>query len=602
MKKLATYLVLFLVSIIQGCSTSPSCNQQSSSQLCNGPAGVSDARIDDLYYVRTIFSQSKLEESGLDPLQLALDSSTPVNSAQAKIIGPTTDDGVLSIASKIWMIDNAQHTIDATYYIFARDLIGRAMLGALCNAVKRGVDVRLMVDSIGSFSLNHGELKALKNCEDSAGYMKNSQGELTTHKARVQILIFNALSKIFVNFNRRSHDKMLVVDGAFPGKAMVMTGGRNISLDYYGINDDGTTNQDTFKDLEILLKTGTYKPSDLSSLGSVSQAYLSVLYLNKGNKHITALLPYYTEQMLAQNALSKLKDFELFDKHYQSMPEYMTNGFKPAQVRLAHELANLISTDVVEKRIENLSSNPSSIVALLKRNDKEVDNVKHIRIVSPYLFLAEYKTPTGKVIMDEREGLYQWLNEDPERTIEIITNSVLTSDNFFAQSMIDMDMAPRLLMTPEMVETWQDDWDKGELNPDFIHSEAYLNAIDNPRIKIYQTGKLDSTILGGNSVYGKLHAKFLYSDKVGFVGTTNLDYRSRLYNNEMGFFFGGDELKEDLEVIFEALKENSYLWGTPEWLEMRKSLIGIGGVKGKSTKRQRKIYTDLIRTGLKWQF
>ncbi len=602
MKKLATYLVLFLVSILQGCSTSPSCNQQSSSQLCNGPAGVSDARIDDLYYVRTIFSQSKLEESGLDPLQLALDSSTPVNSAQAKIIGPTTDDGVLSIASKIWMIDNAQHTIDATYYIFARDLIGRAMLGALCNAVKRGVDVRLMVDSIGSFSLNHGELKALKNCEDSAGYMKNSQGELTTRKARVQIVIFNALSKIFVNFNRRSHDKMLVVDGAFPDKAMVMTGGRNISLDYYGINDDGTTNQDTFKDLEILLKTDTYKPSDLSSLGSVSQAYLSVLYLNKGNKHITALLPYYTEQMLAQNALSKLKDFELFDKHYQSMPEYMTNGFKPAQVRLAHELANLISTDVVEKRIENLSSNPSSIVALLKRNDKEVDNVKHIRIVSPYLFLAEYKTPTGKVIMDEREGLYQWLNEDPERTIEIITNSVLTSDNFFAQSMIDMDMAPRLLMTPEMVKTWQDDWDKGELNPDFIHSEAYLNAIDNPRIKIYQTGKLDSTILGGNSVYGKLHAKFLYSDKVGFVGTTNLDYRSRLYNNEMGFFFGGDELKEDLEVIFEALKENSYLWGTPEWLEMRKSLIGIGGVKGKSTKRQRKIYTDLIRTGLKWQF
>lgn len=602
MKKLATYLVLFLVSIIQGCSTSPSCNQQPSSQLCNGPAGVSDPRIDDLYYVRTIFSQSKLEESGLDPLQLALDSSTPVNSAQAKIIGPTTDDGVLSIASKIWMIDNAQHTIDATYYIFARDLIGRAMLGALCNAVKRGVDVRLMVDSIGSFSLNHGELKALKNCEDSAGYMKNSQGELTTRKARVQIVIFNALSKIFVNFNRRSHDKMLVVDGAFPDKAMVMTGGRNISLDYYGINDDGTTNKDTFKDLEILLKTGTYKPSDLSSLGSVSQAYLSVLYLNKGNKHITALLPYYTEQMLAQNALSKLKDFELFDKHYQSMPEYMTNGFKPAQVRLAHELANLISTDVVEKRIENLSSNPSSIVALLKRNDKEVDNVKHIRIVSPYLFLAEYKTPTGKVIMDEREGLYQWLNEDPERTIEIITNSVLTSDNFFAQSMIDMDMAPRLLMTPEMVETWQDDWDKGELNPDFIHSEAYLNAIDNPRIKIYQTGKLDSTILGGNSVYGKLHAKFIYSDKVGFVGTTNLDYRSRLYNNEMGFFFGGDELKEDLEVIFEALKENSYLWGTPEWLEMRKSLIGIGGVKGKSTKRQRKIYTDLIRTGLKWQF
>ena len=70
----------------------------------------------------------------------------------------------------------------------------------------------------------------------------------------------------------------------------------------------------------------------------------------------------------------------------------------------------------------------------------------------------------------------------------------------------------------------------------------------------------------------------------------------------MGFFFVGDELKEDLAMIFDGLKANSYLWGTPEWLAMRKSLIEVGGIKGKSTKRQRMIYTDLIRTGLKWQY
>ena len=41
--------------------------------------------------------------------------------------------------------------------------------------------------------------------------------------------------------NRRSHDKLLVVDGVFPGKAMVITGGRNISLSYYGLKADGST-------------------------------------------------------------------------------------------------------------------------------------------------------------------------------------------------------------------------------------------------------------------------------------------------------------------------------------------------------------------------
>ena len=39
------------------------------------------------------------------------------------------------------------------YYIFADDLVGLAILGALCDAVQRGVDIRIMVDSLGSVSL-----------------------------------------------------------------------------------------------------------------------------------------------------------------------------------------------------------------------------------------------------------------------------------------------------------------------------------------------------------------------------------------------------------------------------------------------------------------
>lgn len=603
MTKLIKLWILSGIIALSGCSSTPDCHSSSpENPQCDAELSVEDSTIDDLYYVRTLFTKSELAKSSIVPTQLALDSKTPVHAAKGKILGPTTDDGVRSIATKIWLIDNAQHTIDATYYIFARDLIGRAMLGALCNAVKRGVDVRLMVDSIGSYSLNHGELKALKNCEQSAGYMKNEQGQLTKRKARVQITIFNALSKVFVNVNRRSHDKMLVVDGAFPDKAFVMTGGRNISLDYYGINDDGSENLDTFKDLEILLKVDNYQPNDFSHLGQTAQSYMTVLYLNDGNKQITSLLPYFNEKTKAQNALTQLKTFKLFQAQYQSMPEYLSDGFKPVKVRLAHEIGNLHSTDVVEKRVENLNSNPNSIVGLLKKTNKEIEQATHIRIVSPYLFLAQYKTPTGKIIMDEKHDLEQWLAADPKRTIEIITNSVMTSDNFIAQSMIDQDLAPRLLMTPDMVKIWQDDWDKGEFNPEFINSEAFQTAIANPRIKIYQTGKLDDQLLGGDAIYGKLHAKFIFSDKVGFVGTTNLDYRSRLYNNEMGYFFAGDELKDDLETIFEALKANAYLWGTPQWLEMRKRLIETDSFKGKRTKRQRKVYTDLIRTGLKWQF
>ena len=53
-------------------------------------------------------------------------------------------DALKSLAAKLWMIENAEYTVDVMYYIFKRDTVGYAVLGALCNAVKRGVDVRIM--------------------------------------------------------------------------------------------------------------------------------------------------------------------------------------------------------------------------------------------------------------------------------------------------------------------------------------------------------------------------------------------------------------------------------------------------------------------------
>ena len=86
------------------------------------------------------------------------------------------------------------------------------------------------------------------------------------------------------------------------------------------------------------------------------------------------------------------------------------------------------------------------------------------------------------------------------------------------------------------------------------------------------------------------------------MGTTNLDYRSRLYNNEMGFFFTGDELRQALIDEFDALKEQSYLWGSPEWLELRAQVRELGGIKGRSARKQHTTFTRLRTTGLHWQF
>ncbi len=94
------------------------------------------------------------------------------------------------------MIENAEHTIDVVYYIFTYDVVGQAILGALCNAVKRGVDVRVMVDSIGSIDPSHTPLMALETCAQHAGIMRTVDGQLTDYPARVQVVIFNALTSM----------------------------------------------------------------------------------------------------------------------------------------------------------------------------------------------------------------------------------------------------------------------------------------------------------------------------------------------------------------------------------------------------------------------
>jgi len=179
-------------------------------------------------------------ELNVDPVEFGKEYEIPVQHARTKFLGPDDHAAIDSLAAKLWMIENAEHTIDFTYYIFKADLIGYAMVGAMCDAVRRGVDVRVTIDSVGSISgLTHAPLRALETCAEDAGFMRNRQGQITTRKARVQVVVFNAVSK-FGNPNRRSHDKLLIVDGHHPKKAAVMTGGRNISLDYYGINEDGT--------------------------------------------------------------------------------------------------------------------------------------------------------------------------------------------------------------------------------------------------------------------------------------------------------------------------------------------------------------------------
>ena len=590
--------VLFLTACAANPQQPPCPADRQNLPDCPPKDAVRDLTVESHYQRR---ERADARASELDPIKMGMEADVPASDALGKIIGSSYQESINSLAAKIWLIDNAQHSVDAVYYIFSRDLVGYAFLGALCEAVQRGVDIRMMVDAVGSFHSSHSELKALRNCAIDAGFAVNNLGQTTTQKARVQAAVFGALTQSPGNINRRSHDKLLVVDGASPDLAWVMTGGRNISLSYYGLREDGSRDPTAYKDLEKLLRSPAGDPVS-GSVGRISEHYVSLLLAYPGNKVLRSSMAYAGQQQTMRESLAALRAMPDFQQAYQTMEAYLQQDLFPARVRIAHELGNITNTDVVNKYDENLEKNPNSIISITRRLDELDPENRTIRVVSPYLFIPKYERDDGAVYHDGADNLQTWLGKHPENRIEIVTNSVLTSDNFFAQAIIDMDTAPSMLLDAETAGQWLKKLEKSELNPELVNSPHWQRLVNNPRVRIYQTGRLDADTLGGDVAYGKLHAKFFLTDKWGFVGTTNLDYRSRLFNNEMGFFFAGEDLRNALVEEFESLKAQSYLWGTPEWLQMRAAVRELGGVKARTTGNQRDLFTDLRRTGLHWLF
>ncbi len=570
---------------------------------CPPVGAIDDPQIRRIYDERTWRSSKELD---FDPIALATDSEAPINYAQAKFIGSTDEESLRSLAVKLHMIEQAEHTVDAVYYIFRGDFIGLAVLGALCDAVQRGVDVRIMVDSLGSLTLNKKYLRALESCALDAGFIRNADGELTIYKARVQPVIFNAASRVFVNHNRRSHDKLLITDGQFPDKALVITGGRNISRDYYGILPDGSYNPKTYLDAEIFLRGGDVEGVEEYGVGAVSEYYYSFLFLFRNNNRVqkTSLRSpksaYRNARELMRDHYEDLIALPRLQDELADMPDFFVSGFHDAQVRLAHDMLNMTNRRVRYNAVENAEQNPNSIASVLGTlQDEEFDN---LQVVSPYLFSALYRKKDGTIELDESRDILQWLNEHPDRSIDIVTNSVISASSRFTQSVVDMDTAPRLLLSEDVQEAWRMKPGESELNPELVESAEWAEMVNHPRIRFHQTGTMNSHLFGGDTEYPNQHGKYIVTDDVGFVGTTNFDYRSRLYNNEMGFLFVSRSLADDVRENTAYLMSLSYRWGSPEWLEMRAILMEQKGSKAKMTRKQRSTYRFLKGTGLKWYF
>jgi putative cardiolipin synthase len=140
-----------------------------------------------------------------------------------------------AFAARLILIEAAERSIDAQYYIWRDDRTGHIINRALYEAAERGVRVRLLLDDNRTQGLD-----ALLATLDA--------------HPNIEIRLFNpfTLRRLrlvqyatdFSRVNRRMHNKSLTVDNQ-----VTIIGGRNIGDEYFDAPADGAL---TFADLDVL--------------------------------------------------------------------------------------------------------------------------------------------------------------------------------------------------------------------------------------------------------------------------------------------------------------------------------------------------------------
>lgn len=398
------------------------------------------------------------------------------------------DSGMDALASRLWLADQAEKTLDVQYYIFHGDKTGAIVADALLRAARRGVRVRVLLDDIYVFE-NESGILAL----DSQHNMEIRVFNAFRHRGSNP---FVRLSQFFVDgdrLNRRMHNKLFIADNQFG-----ITGGRNIGDEYFQAHEEFG-----FVDLDVL--TSGPVVAEMSQAFDDfwnSKAVVPVRAIpgyNQARQQLPALGEALSKARKSMEATPYWKDLQArpLSAQMQSSEFYWLDG-------VAHTVV-----DPPEK-IEGDSH--ISDLLLGQMIGLRVDPEEELLIVSPYFV-------PGKIGMD-------WFAYLRARNVKIkvLTNSLAANDVPLVHAGYARYREPLLDMGVELFE---------------------LKPLPNssPRKK---------NLAGSGSSRSSLHAKtFVFDRKRAFIGSFNFDPRSALLNTELGLVIDSPLIAEIVAIMSE---------------------------------------------------
>ena len=391
-----------------------------------------------------------------------------------------------ALLSRIALIDQAAHSIDLQYYIFADDDTGRLVAQRLLAAADRGVRVRLLLDDVSIDDKKHvfDALDAHKNIQVRRFNPFNTSNPSLPSKIAQFILEGQRL-------NRRMHNKSFIVDGV-----VAIVGGRNIGDAYFDASVE--TN---FRDLDVV------------AIGKV----------------------------VAEAA-------QAFDSYWNSDAAYPVKAFKDhhgsaadldrLRVQLKQHARAFAQSDYAQVAMEDLPNGPTG--------DRR----------------GEWFWGVGELVADQPEKI-ETSKDEPQfrigpkvRTIlDAAQKQVLITTPYFVPGKTGTQYLVGLARRGVEVEALTNSLastDEPAAHAGYSH---YRRELIEGGVKLFEYrpaagGKQTATAYGTSGGVA-LHAKSIVVDtRWVFVGSMNMDQRSKLLNTEMGVIVDCPDLAQAVAQFF----------------------------------------------------
>ena len=425
------------------------------------------------------------------------------------------DLGAEAFLARAAMAESADRSLDLQYYIMRDGQTTRLLTERLVNAAKRGVRVRILLDGL-----------------DAAG--RDREIATLIAQPNIEVRLFNpflgygssALSRLLeflgdqARLNRRMHNKLWVADNA-----VAVVGGRNLGDEYFDATPDIN-----FTDLDLLV-AGPVVPQLSQSFddywNSDWAVPIAALGFSSFSRDEAELLGDAVE-VHAADANNTEYGKRLASSNFGSMLRNATLPLFWAAAHAVYDKPGKIKVQELEDRATHIGPH--------LRDLRETARSELI-LISPYFIPSE----AGRTLLGElcNRGV----------RVRILTNSLASTDVPVVHSGYARYRAELLRKGVELYE----------LRP------------------IAGASALHSTRLFGRSSEASLHAKaFIVDRELAFVGSMNLDPRSRHLNTELGVVIESPELASKLVEIFDEAFQPTMFSGCRSGIHNRRTTRWYG--------------------------